>query len=50
MAYVQRLLNLDVMRDWYEAGLKETWRETGHDREAYEAGKLIADLRAAVPG
>ncbi len=50
MAYVQRILSLDVMRDWYEAGLRETWRETGHDREAYEAGKLIADLRAPVPG
>jgi len=50
MAYVQRMLSLDAMRDWYEAGLRETWRETGHDREAYEAGKLIADLRTPVPG
>ena len=49
MAYVQRMLSLDVMRDWYEAGLRETWRETGHDRESYEAGELIADLRAPVP-
>ena len=50
MAYAQRILNLDAMRDWYEAGLKETWRETEHDREAYEAGTLIADLRESVPG
>jgi glutathione S-transferase len=50
MAYAQRILNLDVMRDWYEAGLKETWRETEHDREAHEAGTLIADLRESVPG
>ena len=49
MAYVQHMLSLDVMRDWYEAGLKETWRETGHDHEAYEAGELIADLRTALP-
>jgi len=50
MAYVQRMLSLDVMRDWYEAGLRETWRETGHDREAYEAGRLITDLRTPVSG
>jgi len=49
MAYVQHLLKLDVMNEWYEAGLAETWREEGHDREAYEAGRLIADLRAPVP-
>lgn len=48
MAYVQRMLKLDAMSEWYEAGLKETWRETEHDREAYEAGKLIEDLRAPV--
>lgn len=49
MAYVQRILKLDAMHEWYEAGLAETWRETEHDREAYQAGKLIADLRATVP-
>ena len=46
MAYVKRMLDLDVMREWYEAALKETWREVGHDREVFEAGKLTADLRA----
>ena len=49
MAYVQRMLSLDVMREWYEAALEETWREAGHDQESYEAGKLIADLRTSVP-
>jgi len=48
MAYVQRLLKLEAMQDWYDAALKETWRETEHDRESYEAGKLIADLRATA--
>jgi len=45
-AYVQRLLNLDAMRDWYEAALKETWRESAHDQEISDAGVLIEDLRA----
>ena len=45
LAYVQHLLNLEAMRDWYDSALKETCRESEHDREAYEAGKLIADLR-----
>ena len=48
MAYVQRMLKLEAMSAWYEAGLAETWRETMHDQEAYEAGKLIADLRVPV--
>lgn len=45
MAYVQRLLKLDAMRDWYQAALNEPWRESKHDREVFEAGKLITDLR-----
>lgn len=47
MAYAQRMLDLESMRDWYESGLREPWRETQHDREAYEAGRLISDLRAS---
>jgi glutathione S-transferase len=46
MAYVQRMLKLDAMRDWYEAALRETWREADHDREVHATGKVIADLRA----
>lgn len=49
MDYLQRLLNLDAMREWYEAALRETWREADHDRTVFEAGKLIADLRVPVP-
>ena len=47
-AYVQRLLNLDAMRDWYEAALQETWRESAHDQEISDAGVLVEDLRAPV--
>ena len=48
MAYVERLLNLDAMRDWYEAALQETWRETEHDQDMLNAGKLLSDMRASA--
>jgi hypothetical protein len=34
------------MIEWYAEALKETWREEDHDRQVFNAGKLIADLRA----
>ena len=46
LEYAQRLLDLAPMREWYEAALKETWRERAHDREIADAGEIIADLRA----
>ena len=48
MTYVEHLLNLDAMREWYEAALKETWRETGHDQDLLNAGKLLSDMRAST--
>jgi len=48
MAYVQRMLKLEAMSEWYEAALKEPWREEDHDRQAHNAGKLVADLRAPL--
>lgn len=45
-AYTQRLLDLEPMRDWYDAALQETWRETAHDQEISSTGTVIADLRA----
>ena len=44
-AYLQRLLELDAMRDWYDAALRETWRKANYDNEALSAGVLINDLR-----
>jgi glutathione S-transferase len=44
MQYVARLLELEAMRDWYAAALKEPWRE-----EQYEAavrGILVEDRRS----
>ena len=45
-AYVQRLLDLPAMREWYDAALLETQREPGHEAEALAAGTIIQDLRA----
>jgi glutathione S-transferase len=46
--YVQRLLNLDAMRDWYDAALQETWRAEGHEQEISTTGVVIKDLRVPV--
>lgn len=43
--YLQQLLALPAMLEWYAAGLQETWREPDHETEILAAGKLIADLR-----
>lgn len=45
-AYVQRLLNLPAMREWYDAALLETQREPGHEAEALAAGTITRDFRA----
>jgi len=46
-AYVQRLLSLGPMREWYRAALGERWREPSHEDEVRAAGELTADLREA---
>jgi glutathione S-transferase len=44
-AYLNRLLALPAMQDWYAAGLAETWREPAHEEESTAAGRLVADYR-----
>jgi len=46
-AYVQRMLALPSMRRWYDAALKETWRDPDHEEETLRQGTLLEDLRAA---
>jgi len=43
--YVQRLLDLPAMREWYQAALGETWREPNHEAEIAAAGRIVQDLR-----
>lgn len=49
-AYVDRLLALPAMVDWYHAALQEVWRDEDHELEARAAGEWLADLRATAPG
>lgn len=45
-AYVQRMLALPSMRRWYDAALKETWRDPDHEQETLQQGVLLEDMRA----
>jgi glutathione S-transferase len=44
--YPARLLALPAMREWYAAGLAETWRDPGHEAEVRAAGTVIEDVRS----
>ena len=47
-AYVRRLLDLPSMKEWYNAGIAETWRIQRYEEEARAAGEVMKDLRAAA--
>lgn len=44
-AYAKRLLALEGMRRWYEAGLAEPWRDAAHEEEIASVGHVLQDLR-----
>jgi glutathione S-transferase len=46
-AYVQHMLSLPSMQSWYEAALRETWRDPNHEEETLRQGTLQQDLRVA---
>ncbi len=46
MAYVEALLRHPAMVEWYEAGLKEPFRDWPHEDEFAEHGTLTEDFRA----
>lgn len=46
--YVSLLLALPSMKHWYEAALRETWRDEEHEAEARSAGLWLQDLRHPV--
>jgi glutathione S-transferase len=43
--YVNRLLSLPSMQEWYLAALSEPWRDQEHEDEAHRAGAWLQDLR-----
>ena len=45
-AYATRMLARDSLRSWYEAGLRETWRDAPHEVEIGQFGQVLEDLRA----
>ena len=49
-AYVQNLLELPAMRQWYQAALAEPWIESAHDADVLAGGQLQVDLRQAAQG
>src|SRR5690606_7600348 len=47
--YCERLLAVPAIRQWYEAALREPWRDEAHEREVVEVGEVIGDLRVPAP-
>ncbi|MGE0501348.1 MAG: glutathione S-transferase N-terminal domain-containing protein [Rhizobiaceae bacterium] len=48
VSYLQRMLDLPAMKEWYASALAEVWREKGHEDETMSSGTLIADYRATA--
>lgn len=44
--YVERIRALPAMAEWYDAALRETWRDLPHEVEIAAAGEIVRDLRA----
>jgi glutathione S-transferase len=45
-AYVELLLQTRSMREWYADALAETLRDTPHEEEVLQMGRVMEDLRA----
>jgi glutathione S-transferase len=45
-AYSARLLGTRAMREWYDAAVKETFRDAPHEEQVLQMGKVIEDVRA----
>ena len=43
--YAERLRTLPAMREWYEAALREPWRDLPHERDVEVVAASITDLR-----
>jgi glutathione S-transferase len=47
-AYGARLLELPAMREWYEAGIQETFRDQPHEDEMLTMGRVLEDIRSTA--
>ena len=43
--YLQHLIALPAMQDWYQQALAEPWLDEAHDEEITRHGQIIADQR-----
>jgi glutathione S-transferase len=48
VSYATRMRALPSMQAWYDAALKETFRDVAHEEEARKTGVWTEDLRATV--
>ncbi len=48
MAYIQTLLALPQMQDWYQQALNEPWQDKAHDEEIASMGQITADYRQSI--
>ncbi|MGC4027321.1 MAG: glutathione S-transferase family protein [Steroidobacteraceae bacterium] len=44
--YAERLLAHPAVKEWIDAGVRETFRDEGHDRECLAHAELLQDLRS----
>ncbi|MFT7218414.1 MAG: glutathione S-transferase [Candidatus Azotimanducaceae bacterium] len=44
-SYVSHLLGLPAMKAWVAAAVAESWRDEAHEKEAQDAGVIVADRR-----
>ena len=45
-SYLEMLLTLPSMQEWYRSALAEPWDDQAHDEEIASFGEIIADLRS----
>lgn len=46
--YGKRLLEQAAVKEWVDAGLRETWRDESHERDCLAVGDMVQDLRAGA--
>lgn len=45
LEYVDRLLALESMKNWYESALAEPWRDQSHENDLIKYGEIVMDHR-----
>ncbi len=48
LQYVNRLLALPSMKEWYASALDEVWRYDEYEKALHQVGTLLADHRRAA--